>query len=416
MTNILDLCHEVLHVIFEHLGPDDIAALTGTCQAFHLYMQNNNILWRNLYLQHYDDPRKAPDGRTPDWETELKELTRVKNIFKAKKVADKTGHVDLVCETAIRLATEADVSDQSKNLEFLRSQFDDSKSRCRTNASVFIHSSTLYSQSPRRRRKPSVVARSQSVAHLHCLHGIRSTPIMNLQQDSHMEATSLNAHSMARAHVYDLANYCQENKWGPFKNDGSLHIDWEKVEAIMIDLAYNLHLYDTQTSPLRSDLRCEPFDGVQPQSYESVETDISEDTDSPEASTSSHGSFTDALIATMAYTASREVDSATIPQGLDQDLQERDPYGVTGTWERVVCFLDYNDFIRFNFDPSSRSSDGTLPQQEALRLIRMKVRVTKIEPPGEEDGQDFPVVHFEGRSCSMHMMWDPNANSRLTGK
>jgi hypothetical protein len=27
----------------------------------------------------------------------------------------------------------------------------------------------------------------------------------------------------------------------------------------------------------------------------------------------------------------------------------------------------------------------------------------------------LPVVHFEGRSCSMHMLWDPNANSRLTG-
>jgi hypothetical protein len=416
MTTILDLCHEILHVIFEHLEPDDLSALARTCQTFHLYMQDNTVLWRNLYLQYYDDPRQVPAGRTPEWETELKQLTKVKIILQAKKESSKTPHVDLVCETAIRLATEADVSDDSKNLEFLRSHFDGLRVRCRTNASVFIHASSLFNktpQSPRRRRKASPHAHAQKVAHLHCLHGVRSLPNADLDVAPYMEGTSLKAHSMARAHVYDLANYCWENKWGPFKDDGTLGIDWEKVEAIMIDLAFNLNSYDNQTGPPRSDMRCEPFVGVQPQSYESVDTEVSDDTDSPEASSSSHSSPI-SPIETSPYSTSREIE--TIPPQIDPSLQDRDPYGVTGTWERVVCFLDYNDFIRFNFDPSSRTADGSLPQQEALRLIRMKVRVTKIEAPSKEDGQELPVVHFEGRSCSMHIMWDPNANSRLTGK
>jgi len=78
----------------------------------------------------------------------------------------------------------------------------------------------------------------------------------------------------------------------------------------------------------------------------------------------------------------------------------------------------------------------------AIRLIRIKLQVTKIEPPGsgEEDedgeygapagttegsgdgldwsgfeGERLPVVHFRGTSRSLHASWDPNANSRIRG-
>jgi hypothetical protein len=97
-----------------------------------------------------------------------------------------------------------------------------------------------------------------------------------------------------------------------------------------------------------------------------------------------------------------------------------DPYGITGTWLRVVCFLDYTDFFDFNF-----TSDGDLPPNvprraicygEATRLILMKIAVTKIEAPGPEDGQDLPVVHFSGVSRSLDDSWDENANSDLRGR
>lgn len=66
----------------------------------------------------------------------------------------------------------------------------------------------------------------------------------------------------------------------------------------------------------------------------------------------------------------------------------------------------------------------------AIRLIRIKLQVTKIDPPGsddddeEEDGMDWsdfkgkrlPIVHFRGSSRSLHASWDPNANSRIRGK
>lgn len=68
----------------------------------------------------------------------------------------------------------------------------------------------------------------------------------------------------------------------------------------------------------------------------------------------------------------------------------------------------------------------------AIRLIRIKWRVTKIEPPdsrrGDDDeeeddldwsnfkGERLPVVHFSGLSRSLHASWDPDANSKIRGE
>jgi len=45
----------------------------------------------------------------------------------------------------------------------------------------------------------------------------------------------------------------------------------------------------------------------------------------------------------------------------------------------------------------------------------MELRATRVEQPGPEDGQDYPVVHFSGSAYSMHHNLDPNAFSSLTG-
>jgi hypothetical protein len=85
--------------------------------------------------------------------------------------------------------------------------------------------------------------------------------------------------------------------------------------------------------------------------------------------------------------------------------------------EQVVCFLDYNDLYSFNF---SYHIDPGVPRppittQEAIRLITMKLRIDRLESPGEMDGKGLPVVHFKGTARSMHQAHDPNANSKLTG-
>ena len=45
---------------------------------------------------------------------------------------------------------------------------------------------------------------------------------------------------------------------------------------------------------------------------------------------------------------------------LTPGLDARDPYSVSGTWSRVVCFLDYNDLYNFNF---TRTAPAGLPRE-----------------------------------------------------
>lgn len=152
----------------------------------------------------------------------------------------------------------------------------------------------------------------------------------------------------------------------------------------------------------------------------------------------------------------------------------QDPYGVTGTWMRIVNFLDYHDLFAFNFaGPRIRDDQerGPVTTAEAFRLIMLKLWVTRIEWPDEEEGQPedwetvagstasspvatrddepitppaehtpeagpqqakgketgetaarepikskYPIVHFAGSSRSLHIRWDPNANSHIRGK
>lgn len=109
---------------------------------------------------------------------------------------------------------------------------------------------------------------------------------------------------------------------------------------------------------------------------------------------------------------------SVIPMEPKLPLEAQDPYNVTGTWMRIVCFLDYHELYSFNFDDSDVLNDQPrqpIDTDEAIRLITMKVYVTKIVPPSEEDGQRLPVVHFTGTSSSLRPSFDPNANSKLKG-
>lgn len=57
-----------------------------------------------------------------------------------------------------------------------------------------------------------------------------------------------------------------------------------------------------------------------------------------------------------------------------------------------------------------------LDRGEATRLILMELEVTRIEPPGPDDGQDLPVVHFTGVSRSLDADFVEDVHSALTGE
>ncbi len=232
--------------------------------------------------------------------------------------------------------------------------------------------------------QPSSV--SQLSAKLHCLYGVS---IDTVRKDSmisprySLRSDTTNIHPYARSRVYDLRQHTEGSFWGPYLDDGSYTVDWEKMEAIMIIMDHNMKLTSRDHHEFQGmiDVQNTPFAGAVPNSFISP--------------------------------------PSTVPMQPALPLEVQDPYGVTGTWTRVICFLDYTELYNFNFsDDESLDDDqprGPIDTQEAIRLIEMKIHVTKVEAPGEEDGQRLPVIHFRGTSSATRPHWDPNANSKIKG-
>ena len=53
MSQLLGLCPEVLNAIFLEVNPEDLASLSKTCRLFYLFIKNDRLLWRELYLREY---------------------------------------------------------------------------------------------------------------------------------------------------------------------------------------------------------------------------------------------------------------------------------------------------------------------------------------------------------------------------
>lgn len=218
----------------------------------------------------------------------------------------------------------------------------------------------------------------QQSAKLHCLYGV---PLLHSGRSTHETRTS-EMGSFACSKVYDLRQYTEKTRWGPFMDDDSDRTDWEKVEAIMLVLGSNLKRLGLTKFPICQNFWDVPFAGVWPGSY--MPLPILE------------------------------------REKVEGEEELEDPYGITGTWLRIVCFLDYTDFYDFNFNPDGEAPSNVprraISYGEATRLILMKITVTSVEAPGPSDGQALPVVHFKGISRSLDDSWDENANSDLRGR
>ena len=113
---------------------------------------------------------------------------------------------------------------------------------------------------------------------------------------------------------------------------------------------------------------------------------------------------------------SSAAESPSVPQALSVSITS----GFPDTALRVLTEPS-NDLYAFNFGsetiPLTQDRDP-IETREAFRLIRLQLRVSGIEydenARGEAQGK--PIVHFEGRSKSTYMAWDPNANSRIRGE
>ncbi|KAJ9657320.1 hypothetical protein H2201_008224 [Coniosporium apollinis] len=416
MSQLLGLCHELLHNIFTQLDPSDLASVSRSCRPLNGYVKNNKLLFKELYLQRWDNPSPTADGAEPDWEFELPKLVAFQKLLESSNttlsIADITQHVTTLLSTASTGST------RSLNVAFLAGLFKQphTKYLLLCNSSLYEAGEThlnAHYQTPIRpipSSAPIAERERQLSAKLHCLYGApidvnwkASDRSETLDATESMEAVTkiyrcINPY--ARSRVYDLRRYTEQTFWGPFVDDGSERVDWEMLESIMVVLGYNLGMFSERTRGLFGPVWDKPFEGAVPGSFVPPAKD--------EPFCSKHTRHDSGL-----------AEAPTLTKEPSLSLDARDPYGITGTWRRVVCFLDYNDFYRFNFSDSRplplSTSRPPITTQEAIRLITLKLHVTKIEPPQPHTPNSLPTVHFKGTSRSMHSHWDPNANSTIVG-
>ncbi|KAL8735876.1 MAG: hypothetical protein Q9181_002625 [Wetmoreana brouardii] len=411
--NLLQLPHEVLHGILVNVAPGDLAALR-CCHMLDDFIENDGLLCKEIYTRHF----LFEIGGIVDCVQDLiksASVTRLSlNVSFLDRLLKAQKNIEILCNSSLFKWASA-TSQPSNSPSSHRSSCVHSRSRSNSGRSVgntllrehsgaasLDHVFVGYGQDDsnvvpaQRTNSPinaetSVVARKfrRLSAKLHCLYGV---PVQHLPRSSaashHHDlraSKGIQMHPFARSRVYDLRQHTENTFWGPFTNDGSQSVDWEKVEALMIILSHNIRAFADKYSILHSVFVPswdEPFVGVTPYSLKLVPQEP-------------------------------EIER---PPRLPLSLQ--DPYNVTGVWMRVVCFLDYRELFTFNF-----SEDQPLPGQprqpieieEAIRFMMIKLEVSKIEQPAKGDGQGLPVVHFKGTSTSALPPVDPNANSKIRG-
>ncbi|KAL6836509.1 hypothetical protein J3E69DRAFT_373520 [Trichoderma sp. SZMC 28015] len=374
MAHLTTLPNEILHNILQWLAPKDLESLPRVCKALHSFVKGNQKLCEDIYIHHFDSP--PDDDARLDWETELHDIVKLENICHRDNVEDKEGELSFVYKVVTRLLKHAspashavetsDTQYASRNADFLNTIFEDESNR-----KAFLQKSSLFERVYRTQHHPFPALdkkQQQESAKLHCLYG---KPILETGR-----LRSARTYPYACSKVYDIRQYTNRTRWGPFMDEaGDLKVDWEKVEAILIVLGSNI--YTKKLTRLFNDVWDSPFSG------------------------SWKGSF---------------ISSPITDQS---SLDAMDPYGVTGTWYRIVCFLDYNDFFSYNFTNPERDESPlhTLDVGEATRLIIMRIHVTKIEQagPDSEYSSDLPIVHYEGISRPLDDSWDDNASSDLRG-
>jgi hypothetical protein len=199
-------------------------------------------------------------------------------------------------------------------MAIMREWFDDKRDKeKRDNIEAFLCQSITFSRSLSHPTSspptPVSFPNRQASAKLHVQYG---TPIFCPRRSKYHQA-----YPYAISMVYDLRNYREETMWGPYLPDGRAGVDWEKLEAVMIVLGHNLRVFTEQANGgvfgPRNVWR-EPWVGASPGSYVSG------------------GSL-------LGIGKGLGLGLGAPAPALVEESAVVDPYGIQGTWMRVVCFL-----------------------------------------------------------------------------
>ncbi|ELQ37673.1 hypothetical protein OOU_Y34scaffold00584g6 [Pyricularia oryzae Y34] len=344
-----------------------------------------------------------------DWQHELQDFVRLTRVCD-KAWREKAPELSFVHDVVVRVLKRSSCTDRtsvkrtrnavtfspSRNTALLAQIFADESTRREFLCQSFIwqraRGKGKYFDRP---PKPE----HQMSAKLHCLYGVpqldtamigKGSAEVTPTDQTYEDAEQHGIFAYALAKVYDLRDFHPHATWGPFLADDSGRVDWERLEAIMIVIKHGISRMGLEEEHLLFDI-CwnRPFDGAWKNSYVPM----------------------------------------PFIRPAEDDLDKEDPFGVSGTYLRVICFLDYGDFFNFNFHNGVVEHTGELVTNdmprpvvsvgEAARLMMMKIHVTKIEKlegRDEDKGPDAVVVHFAGFTELLHGFGSQNLSSTIKGK
>ena len=404
------LSNELIFLILAQLSAFDLPSVSRSCWTLRNFIKGNKLQHKEIYLARYDDPSRI---REPDWEEELHRNGKLERILQSGDEKMKRAELEFAAERIERLLeTARSDGNESKNLELLTDYFEGDSPTSTTNRSALLCASSLFDQGGFKTQRPAPTpALQQLSAKLHCLWGqpldpvpysrsrfryasIRlprhyilnpeddedefSSPAMNTRMQTGAEDVPV--HMVARGRVYDLGEYTLPSLWGPFADDGSHRVDWEKVEAVMSVLGFKLSKLAARFQGRFPYVWARPWVGATPNSF------IPPPPPQPGSEDEQEGgdeSAPPSLFAQLMqdFDAQTSTPSPQLTKQPDPALEQQDPYGVTGTWMRIVCFLDYNDLYHYNF----HSDLGAYADVDGRGTLRRR-------PIDTEEGS-IPLVH-----------------------
>ncbi len=379
---LVDLPQEILGNIVSFLHPRDIVRLGRTCRRAYAFLSpSNQVLWRNAFLQIFDDPEEAwsklpPSYHPPredwNWHTILRQRLRALAALYRRWPHDDDAEcaeqhrkaiLDIV-DTAKFAPTQAELAQgkvpqiddrSSLNLDMLaglqqqyhgldRLIFDSDQKEAPDSSPCY--DSTWYPGRPVTRSMAMAAReenRSLSACRLHALFGLTMR-----------ERLDHRSRGLARRKVYNWSLTSEQTDHGPFALDGSGRVNWSLLEGACsaISRCFELCVDGRIAMP--------------------------------------HG---------MCYSIPhRSLPDPTVPH---------DWARAQGTWLGTYAFIDYSDLLAFNtgthlaFD---RRPDLTDEPEACGALLKME---TKLDNSVKNDRMlrtkvpictDMPPLYFTGRS------------------
>ncbi|KAK0208423.1 hypothetical protein DFS33DRAFT_1379944 [Desarmillaria ectypa] len=216
---------EIIQHILAFCHPLDVSAFSRTCRAAHdvVYSFNDQFLWRELIIHHFDDPRKSLRCATSSmplrygWKAELQRRMMSASIVYTRGISDD--QLRFALETFISIIDDASPMSQIHDMQAVPSK------GLRWLTCLLHQSHILYRQPPQQLQQ--LVARL-SVYFL----------FSDVDEDEDYALITSGQRTESRCFAYDLRNYNMDNNWGPYFGDGS--VNWLHVQHLMTVIWANL--------------------------------------------------------------------------------------------------------------------------------------------------------------------------------